>query len=191
VVLDHALNPKWSVATLEPAKAQVLRGFFHGIQARAVLFFSLLHGKNALTQAGELGQFLLDFLEPFMPLAVGYLSFCFGVGLTPVLGIQFLKVSNLKPETSNLFTKHCEMIHNNRIAHLKQFFQRYQEMVVAQFGSLGLGSSPGSPARFSQREGSAGPSRRAVSEEIPSRFRSRAGSSLRLKSGSAREDVQG
>ncbi|MGC2060465.1 MAG: hypothetical protein WA653_19520 [Candidatus Sulfotelmatobacter sp.] len=93
------------------------------MQTRAVFFFSLLHGKNPLTQASELGQFLLDFLESFMPLAVGDLSFGFGARLTPILGIQFLKVSNLKPEISNLFTKHCEMIHDNRIAHLKQFFE--------------------------------------------------------------------
>lgn len=59
-----------------------------------------------------------------MPLAVGYLSFCFGAGLTPILGIQFLELSNLSPEIANLFTKHCEMIHDNRIAHSKQFFRK-------------------------------------------------------------------
>ena len=57
------------------------------MQARAVLFFSLLHGNYPLTQAGELGQFLLDFLESFVPLAMGNLSFRFGAGLTPILGI--------------------------------------------------------------------------------------------------------
>jgi hypothetical protein len=31
--------------------------------------------------------------------------------------IQFLKVCDLGAETPNLFTKHCEMIHDSRIAH--------------------------------------------------------------------------
>lgn len=59
-----------------------------------------------------------------MPLAMSNLGFCFGVGLTPILVIQFLKVSNLNPEISNFFTKHCEMIHDNRIAHSSGFFEQ-------------------------------------------------------------------
>jgi hypothetical protein len=133
------------------------------VQAGAVLFFSLLHGKNAATEVGDLGQFLLDFLKSFMPLAVSHLSFCFGVGLTAVLLVQLLELSDFSAKIPDLFTKHCEMIHDNRIAHLKQFFKRYQGMVVAKFGSLFLELSPGSPARFSQREGSP---RGPVSEEI-------------------------
>ncbi|MGC2550144.1 MAG: hypothetical protein WA437_07770 [Candidatus Sulfotelmatobacter sp.] len=74
--------------------ARLLRGFFHGVQAGAVLFFSLLHGKNAATEVSDLSQFLLDFLESFMPLAVGYLRFCFGVGLTAVLVVQLLELSD-------------------------------------------------------------------------------------------------
>ena len=96
-----------------------------------MLFFSLLHGKNAATEVGDLGQFLLDFLKSFMPLAVSHLSFCFGVGLTAVLLVQLLELSDFSAKISDLFTKHCEMIHDNRIAHLKQFFKRYQGMVVA------------------------------------------------------------
>ncbi|MGC2818709.1 MAG: hypothetical protein WA198_03430 [Candidatus Sulfotelmatobacter sp.] len=59
-----------------------------------MLFFSLLHGKNAATEVSDLSQFLLDFLESFMPLAVGYLRFCFGVGLTAVLVVQVLELSD-------------------------------------------------------------------------------------------------
>ena len=148
------------------------------MQAGAVLFFSLLHGKYAATEVGDLGQFLLDFLKSFMPLAVSHLSFCFGVGLTAILLVQLLELSDFSTKVSDLFTKHCEMIHDNRIAHLKQFFKRYQGIVVAQFGSLFLGSSPGSPARFSQ------------GQLVSPRTGIRGDPSLGLKSGSARDDVQ-
>ena len=143
-----------------------------------MLFFSLLHGKDSATEARELGQFLLNFLEPFMPLAVGDLSFCFGTRVAPILGIQFLKVRNLSPEIANLFTKDCEMIHDNRIAHSKQFFKRYQENGGGQvwFPFLGI-------VVTEARRGSASAGR------LPEGLYQRR-SSLRLKSGSARDDVQ-
>jgi hypothetical protein len=136
------------------------------VQAGAVLYFSLLHGKNAAAEVGDPGQFVLDFLEPFMALAVGYLSFRFGVGLTAVLLVQFLKLSNLKAEISDLFTKHCEMVHDNRIAHSIDFFEP-----VLRNGGDGVGSRVAPDKR-----------------EIPSASL-RAGSSLRLKSGSALDDA--
>jgi hypothetical protein len=100
------------------------------------------------------------------------------VGLTAILLVQLLELSDFSTKVSDLFTKHCEMIHDNRIAHLKQFFKRYQGIVVAQFGSLFLGSSPGSPARFSQ------------GQLVSPRTGIRGDPSLGLKSGSARDDVQ-
>jgi hypothetical protein len=104
-----------------------------------------------------------------MPLAVSHLSFCFGVGLTAILLVQLLELSDFSAKISDLFTKHCEMIHGNRIAHLKQFFKRYQEngggevwfpflrIVARKLGAV-------QPAQESPR----GP----VLEEIPSRCRS-------------------
>ena len=73
------------------------------MQTRAVFFFSLLHGKNPLTQASELGQFLLDFLESFMPLAVGDLSFGFGARLTAVLGRSILEAERFQREDFRSF----------------------------------------------------------------------------------------
>jgi hypothetical protein len=74
-----------------------------------------------------------------MPLAVSNLSFCFGVGLTPVLFIQFLKVSDLNPKIPNLFTKHCEMIHKNRIAHSNEFFELVYRNPPVPAGKCGNG----------------------------------------------------
>ncbi len=62
-----------------------------------------------------------------MPLAVSHLRFCFGVGLTAVLVVQLLELSDFSAKIPNLFTKHCEMIHDNRIAHSNEFFKRKQE----------------------------------------------------------------
>jgi len=42
-----------------------------------------------------------------MPLAVSHLSFCFGAGLTAVLLVQLLELSDFSAKIPNLFTKHC------------------------------------------------------------------------------------
>ena len=60
--------------SFDHSAAQLLRGLFHGVQAGAVLFFSLLHGKNAATEVGDLGQFWPHFSKSFMPLAVSHFS---------------------------------------------------------------------------------------------------------------------
>jgi hypothetical protein len=62
-----------------------------------------------LAEVSELGEFLLDRLEPFMPLAVSDLSLCFISGptpSTPILVVQLLKVCDLVAETPDLFAKH-------------------------------------------------------------------------------------
>jgi hypothetical protein len=54
-----------------------------------------------------LGEFPLDGLKSFMPLAVSDLSSCFVVALTPILIVQFLKLCDLGAEAPNFFTKDC------------------------------------------------------------------------------------
>jgi hypothetical protein len=73
----------------------------------SVLGFPLFHRENSSAEVSELAEFLLDGLEPFMPLAVSDLSLRFMVGLTAIVVIQFLKVCDLGAETPNLFTKDC------------------------------------------------------------------------------------
>lgn len=63
---------------------KALRSFV-GEYAGAVLFLHLFHGAHAAAEVGELGKFLLDGLEPFMPLAVSDLSLRFVPALTAIL----------------------------------------------------------------------------------------------------------
>lgn len=90
------------------------------MHAVAVLLFHLLHGTNSPAQLGELGQFLLNGLQPFMPLTVRHLGLDFIPALTPVFIVHFLKVSDLFTEPPDLFPKHCQMIHRYSIAHLER-----------------------------------------------------------------------
>ena len=77
------------------------------MQTGEVLSFPLFHRENSSAKVSELAEFLLDGLEPFMPLAVSDLSLCFVVALTPILIVQSLKVCDLGAETPNFFTKDC------------------------------------------------------------------------------------
>ena len=77
------------------------------MQTGAVLFFPLFDRENPSAKASELDQFLLDGLQPFLPLAVGDLSLCFIAAVTPILVIQLLKVCDLVAEMPDLFAKHC------------------------------------------------------------------------------------
>ena len=94
------------------------------MQSGAVLFFPLFDGEHPSAKASELGQLLLDRLQPFVSLTVRDLSRGFVATLTPVLLVQFLKVSDLGPEPPNLVAKHCQVVHTTRIAHLDWRIQR-------------------------------------------------------------------
>ena len=76
-----------------------------------MLFFPLFNRENSSSKASELDQFLLDFLQPFEPLAVSDLSLSFVASLTPILDIEFLKLCDLVAQTGDLFSKHCQVIH--------------------------------------------------------------------------------
>jgi hypothetical protein len=88
------------------------------MQTITVLLFHLRDRANAPAKVCNLGQLLLDCLQPFMPLAMRNLGPCVTSALTPIFVIQFLKVSDLVTETANLFPKDCQMIHVIRITHL-------------------------------------------------------------------------
>jgi hypothetical protein len=57
-----------------------------------------------LAKVRELGKFLPDRFQPFVPLAVRDLSLCVRVGLTPILVIQLLKVRDLGTKPPDFFT---------------------------------------------------------------------------------------
>lgn len=88
------------------------------MQPGAVLFLHLFYGTNLPAEAGELRKFLLDGLQPFLPLAMRDVSIGFISVLTPILLVRRLNLSNLHPETPDLFPENFEVIHTTRIAYL-------------------------------------------------------------------------
>jgi hypothetical protein len=84
-----------------------LRSLLDEMQPGAVLLFHLFHRVNSSAKSSELGEFVLDCLQPFLPLAMSNLSLCFVSAFTPILVIQLLKMSDLDAETPNLFPEHC------------------------------------------------------------------------------------
>lgn len=72
-----------------------------------MLFLHLLDGENPTAKIRELGEFLLDGLQPLMPLAVSDLLLGVVAALTSIPVIQCLQLSDLGAETGNFFAKHC------------------------------------------------------------------------------------
>ena len=118
------------------------------MQPRAVLFFPLFHGKHPATEVGKLRQFLLDFLQAFMPPAVSNLGLCFRVGLAAILLVQLLELSDFSAKIPDLFTKHCEMIHDIRITHSQRFV-----VYRGQIGFFGLTGKMGTAGTAAAWEG--------------------------------------
>ena len=83
------------------------------MQPRAMLFFNLFDRYNFASKASELGQFLLNCLQPFLPLTVSDLGFWSILVAKPILFIQLVNVSDFRPETPNLFPKNPNLIHIN------------------------------------------------------------------------------
>ena len=84
------------------------------MQPGAGLLFTPFDGQNWLFKASELGEFLLDCLQTFMPLAVSNLSLRFisaPIFRKPILFAQLLNVCDLVAETPYLFAKDFEVIH--------------------------------------------------------------------------------
>lgn len=82
------------------------------MQPGTVLLFHLFDRKDFLAKVRELDKFLLNFLQPFMPLAVSDLGLCFIPTSKPILFIQFLNVRDFCPKTPDLFAKNIKVIHS-------------------------------------------------------------------------------
>jgi hypothetical protein len=98
-------------------EALELRSPLYHMQARAMLFLALFEGDDFVAQVGELSQFVLDFLQPFLSLTVSDLGLNLVAALisrSSILGMQFHKVCDLAAETRNLFAKHFDVIHKDK-----------------------------------------------------------------------------
>lgn len=76
-----------------------------------MLVLHLLHRTDSSAKIGELGKFLLDFLQPLLPLAVSDLRLCVGSAFTSILSVQLVKLRDLSAKTTDLFPKDVEVIH--------------------------------------------------------------------------------
>lgn len=76
-----------------------------------MLFLHLLNGTNSFAKTSKSGEFLLDFLQPLLSLAVGKVGMRVRSGLTAILCVQFLKLCDFGPKAGNLFAKNFEVIH--------------------------------------------------------------------------------
>ena len=78
-----------------------------------MLFLHLLKRKNSSTKTSNLGELLLDLLQPLVPLAVGKLRLCVLPGFASIQLVQFLKLCDFGAENSNLVAKDFDVIHIN------------------------------------------------------------------------------
>ena len=76
-----------------------------------MLFLHLLDRTNSSAKISELGKFLLDFLQPLVPLAVSDLRRYVASDFTSILSVQLVKLGDLNAETTDLFPKDFEVIH--------------------------------------------------------------------------------
>lgn len=76
-----------------------------------VLFFPLFDRQNLAAKVRELQKFLLNFLQPFLPLPVRDLGLGRMSAPKPVLLIQLLNLGNLRPQTPDLIPQNLKMIH--------------------------------------------------------------------------------
>jgi len=68
-----------------------------------MLFLYLFNRTESSAKTSDLGEFLLDFLQSILPLAVSKVGLRIGSGLTAILLVQFLKLYDLNTQSSNLF----------------------------------------------------------------------------------------
>jgi hypothetical protein len=73
------------------------------MQSGVALLLHLFYRTNLPSQASKLGKFLLDSLQPFLPLAVSDVSIRFISASTPIMRVPLLNPSNLRSETPDLF----------------------------------------------------------------------------------------
>src|ERR1700747_441499 len=78
----------------------------------------LCYGAHPAAKCSELGKFLLDGLQTFMPLAVSDFSISVVAVLTPIPFVHLPNLSDLCTETPDFVAQHLEVIHATRIAYL-------------------------------------------------------------------------
>ena len=74
--------------------AKGLGGPFHEMKPGTVLFLHLFHRKNLLSKVSELGEFFLNVLQTFVPLAMSDLGFCVIAASKPIALVQLLNLSD-------------------------------------------------------------------------------------------------
>jgi len=74
----------------------------HQLQTIAVFFTPLVYRHHGPSQRCQLAQFLLDILEPFVPLTMGYLVHGAIALLTPVLLILLVNFGDFRSKTHDL-----------------------------------------------------------------------------------------
>lgn len=87
------------------------------MQAGAVFFFHLFDRNYFLAESRKLSEFLLDFLQTFMPLTVSDLVLGGMPASQSILHIQLSNLGNFRPQTPYFFPKNFKVIHANRITH--------------------------------------------------------------------------
>ncbi len=100
-----------------------------------MLRFSLFDRQNSAAKTGELGEFLLNRLQAFLPFTVSYLGLWVIAAGTSILFVQHLNLSDLGADVLNLFAKHCKVIHtiqNNAFEGSPAPLTRFARFVIRQ-----------------------------------------------------------
>jgi hypothetical protein len=100
------------------------------VQPGAVLFFPLLSRKHFTAKCGKLGELLLNFLEPVLPLTVSDMGRGFIPLSQPVLFVRISDLGNFRSQRPYFLSQNFKMIHSNRIAHLDSSFDPKEKGMV-------------------------------------------------------------
>ena len=76
-----------------------------------MLRLPLFDRQNSAAKTGELGKFLLNRLQAFLPFPVSHLGLRVIAAGTSILFVQSLNLSDLGADVLDLFSKHCKVIH--------------------------------------------------------------------------------
>ena len=68
-----------------------------------MLYLHLFNGTKSSAKTSDLGEFLLDFLQPILTLAVSKVVLRVGPGLTAIPLVQFLKLHDLNTQGQQPF----------------------------------------------------------------------------------------
>jgi hypothetical protein len=74
----------------------------HQLQTVTVVFSDLIVGMNGAAEVSQATQFFLNALKPFVPLPVGNLIHGPIAFATPILLVQLMELSDLRPQTPDL-----------------------------------------------------------------------------------------